>query len=142
MTSPTLSGVHHLTLPVSDLEEGMKWYAMVFGARRRARLDHHDEGGMLFAVVVELPGLNTMVELRLAPETARAVAGYNPVTFGVADRDALDEWVAHLDACAIAHSGVRRRRIGESVDFASPDGLALRLYTDPMSALDDVAFTE
>jgi catechol-2,3-dioxygenase len=120
----------------------MKWDALVVGARRRPRFDHHDEGGMLFAVVVELPGLNTMVELRHAPETARAVAGYNPITFGVAGRDALDEWVAHLDACTIAHSGVRRSRIGESVDFASPDGLALRLYTDPVSGLDDVEFNE
>jgi catechol 2,3-dioxygenase-like lactoylglutathione lyase family enzyme len=137
-----LSGVHHLTLPVSDIEAGMNWYATVFGARRRARLDHHDESGGLFAVVVELPGLSTMVELRLSPETARAVAGYSPVTFGVSDRKALDTWVVHLDACRIPHSGVRRRRIGESVDFASPDGLALRLYTDPVSPLDEIEFTE
>jgi catechol 2,3-dioxygenase-like lactoylglutathione lyase family enzyme len=128
-----LSGVHHLTLPVSDLDDGMTWYAMVFGARRQSRLDHRDDEGALFAVVVELPGLGTMVQLRLSPQTARAVAGYNPVTFGVTDRDALDEWVAHLDACGIAHSGVRQARIGESVDFASPDGLALRLYTDAVA---------
>jgi catechol 2,3-dioxygenase-like lactoylglutathione lyase family enzyme len=140
--APTLSGLHHLTFPVSNLDTSIAWYQAALGASRVDRFDHHDKDGALFAVIVELPGLDTVVQLRRAPEMARAVAGYNPVTFAVADRQALDQWVAHLDRCGVAHSQVTAQRIGEAVDFASPDDLALRLYTDPVGGIQSVQFEE
>ncbi len=60
-----------------------------------------------------MPGLGTLVQLRLAPDTAAAVAVYKPVTFGVADRTCLDQWVDHLDACQVPHAAIAARRIGD-----------------------------
>jgi hypothetical protein len=54
MTSPTLSGLHHVTLSLTDLDGATTWFETVFGARRLAELDHHDEHGSRFAVVLRL----------------------------------------------------------------------------------------
>lgn len=142
MNAPVLTGVHHVTYPVRDLEASVTWFERCLGAERIARLDHHDADGQLFAAIVRLPGHGPLVQLRIAPGLAAAATGYDPVTFAVADRAELDRWAAHLDAREVAHSEVTSRRIGESVDFASPDGLVLRLYTEPVGSLDSIQFTE
>ncbi|NUO57449.1 MAG: VOC family protein [Hamadaea sp.] len=129
---PTLTRVHHVLVPVADLEAGVRWYERGLRARRIERLDHHDESGTLFAVILQLPGDGPMLQLRLDPSMAADVAGYGPVTYGVADRTALDAWVAHLDDNGITRSPIRTARIGDAVDFASPEGLVIRLYTDPV----------
>jgi catechol 2,3-dioxygenase-like lactoylglutathione lyase family enzyme len=135
---PTLSGIHHLKLPVRNLTESIAWFADALGAQHVERFDHHDESGILFAVIVLLPGLDVPVELRLAPAAAEAVAGYDPVTFGVADRAALDAWVEHLDARGVTHSPVIAGFIGDLVELSTPDGLAIRFYTDPIGGFDTV----
>lgn len=137
-TAPTLTGVHHLKFPVSDLPASLAWFQSAFGARRVAAQDHLDAAGRLYAVIVMLPGLAEPVELRLAPAAARAVAGYDPVTFGVADLAALETWAAHLDAVGIEHSPVINGYIGQLIDLRTPDGLAVRLYTDPVGGFDQV----
>ncbi|UQN31491.1 VOC family protein [Brachybacterium kimchii] len=136
--APTLSGIHHLKLPVRDLDEGIAWFADSLGARHVERFDHHDETGTRYAVIVQLPGLDVPVELREAPAAAAALDGYDPVTFGVADRAALDLWVEHLDARGVAHSPVISGFIGDLIELRTPDGLALRLYTDPAGGFDTV----
>ena len=135
MVTVALTGVHHVTFPVSDLEAGTAWYGAVPGARRDYRLDHHDPDGALFAVVLWVPGLPMPVQLRLGPALS-AGAEFGPVTFGVADEDALRRWVAHLDACSAPHSPVTAARTGLSVQFADPDGTPLRLVTDPVGGFD------
>ncbi|HEX3791674.1 MAG TPA: VOC family protein [Pseudonocardiaceae bacterium] len=127
--SPTLSGVHHLKFPVRDLRLSATWYERVLGARRRPEFDHRDPSGRLFAVILSVPGVDVPVELRLAPKAAANTAGYDPITFAVADRVALDEWVRHLDEVGVEHSPVLRGFVGQLLVFPDPDGLVLRLYT-------------
>jgi hypothetical protein len=91
-------------------------------------------------VVMVLPGVDVRLELRLAPAAAEAVAGYDPVTFGVADRAALNDWVAHFDACGVKHSPVITGYIGHVVELTTPDGIPIRLYTDPEGGFDAVNF--
>jgi hypothetical protein len=79
---------------------------------------------------MSLPGLEVPMQLRSVPGGA-ASAGYEPVTFGVADRAELDRWVAHLNAHGVDHTPVTNARIGDSGRFTSPDGAPLRLYTRP-----------
>jgi catechol 2,3-dioxygenase-like lactoylglutathione lyase family enzyme len=140
MIVPTLAGVHHLKIPVSNLELSIAWYECVFGARRRAEFDHHDRDGILYAVMLDIPGLVMPTELRLAPKAAKAVAGYDPVTYSVADRAELDRWMAHLDVCKVDHSPVISGYIGHLLIFADPDGLELRLYTNSEEDSDTVDF--
>ena len=142
MTAPELVGLHHVTLPVSDLEASAAWYRKVLRGERVTRLDHHDAAGNPVALVLRLPGLSVPLKLQLLPEAAAALCGYDPVTFGVAGVPDLDRWVGHLDACGIAHSPVTPARIGHSVSLTDPDGTLLRLYTEPAGGLDQAPFTE
>lgn len=136
----TLAGIHHLKFPVRDVAASTTWFERVLGARRVERFDHYDDQGVLFAVILFLPGLDVPVELRLAPAAAEAVVGYDPVTFGVADRDALDAWVAQLDTLGVEHSPVISGFIGDLLELTTPDGLALRFYTNPLGGFAEVTF--
>lgn len=142
MTDPAFSGVHHVMIPVTDLPASIAWYESCLAAERAPRFDHHDEDGAVFAVILRLPGSGPQVNLRLDPALAHAVAGYMPVAFAVADRAELDRWVEHLDTHNVRHGAVTTRRIGDTVDVESPDGLVLRFYTDPVGGLDSVKFAE
>jgi len=138
MTQPTLTGLHHVTLPVADIQTSIDWYEAVLRAERVARLDTHDATGQRIGVVLRLPGLTVPVKLALAPESA-AVRSYDPVTLSVADVAELRRWAAHFDACGAQHTPITAAHVGSSVTFADPDGTPLRLYyTDPAAGLDDV----
>ena len=60
-------------------------------------------------------------------------AGFDPVSFAIADRAAAEAWTAHFDATGAHHSEIRRASRGWVVDVYDPDGLTIRLY----SAADD-----
>lgn len=130
---PSLSGIHHVTLPVSDLEASAGWYAAVLGATRLPGLDHHDPVGNRFSVVVTLPGLDIPVQLRLASDPA--IRDYDPVTLAVADHAALEQWAAHLDAVGIQHGPIVTARIGYAMSLHDRDSTVLRLYTAPQGPL-------
>ena len=138
MSSPTFTGVHHLKFPVSDIEKTAAWFEKVLLAKRVERFNHTDEKGRIFAAMLHLPGVSAPVELRLAPKAAKAIVGYDPVTFGVANKEELDKWAAHLDSLSIKHSGVVTGFIGHLLDFDSPEGLAIRIYTDPIGGFEKV----
>jgi hypothetical protein len=56
----------------------------------------------------------------------------DPVTFGVADEQALDAWIEHFDRHRIEHTDKIGGFIGQIVGITTPDGLDIRLYTDPV----------
>ena len=103
---PRISGLHHLKIAVSNLQDSLDWYAKVFGAIRRPEYDHVDRGGNLFAVLVAIPGLDTMIEFRLAPRIAAGLRGFDPIVFSTELRDDLVRWQSHLDALGIENSGL------------------------------------
>lgn len=142
MKRPEVSGLHHIQFPVADLTESLAWFHTVFGAEYQPEFDHHDAQNRRYAVIMQIPGLHFPVQLRQAPEMAAAIAGYEPVTFGVTDRAELQRWAEHLDECGVRHSGIKQARIGEAVDFAAPDGAKIRLYTLPIGGHRDAKFVE
>ncbi|MFF1909729.1 VOC family protein [Kitasatospora sp. NPDC058218] len=129
-TAPPYTGIHHLKLPVTDLERSARWYTAVLGARRIEALDHRRPDGTLFAVILDAPGLGTRIELRLDPATCAALNGYEFLTLAVEDRTALDRWTAHLDALGVPHSPPVVALAGWLLVVPDPDGLRLRLYTN------------
>lgn len=127
-SSPGISGLHHLTLPVTDLDVSLEWYQRVLGATRIERHDHLDEQGTRFAVVLEVADLGTLLELRAAPDRARALEGFAPITFAASDEAVLHAWLHHLDGQGVPHSPITARRAGSSVSCTSPDGTELAIY--------------
>jgi catechol 2,3-dioxygenase-like lactoylglutathione lyase family enzyme len=142
MKSPELAGLHNIQFAVSELPENIAWFERVFGARHQPEHDHHDANNLRFAVILQVPGLRFPLQLRLSKALAEAVVGYEPVTFGALDRAHLDQWATHLDACGIRHSGIQQARIGETIEFSSPDGARFRLYTLPPDGYENAEFRE
>ncbi|MGV9665301.1 VOC family protein [Nocardia niigatensis] len=136
--SPRLTGVHHLKFPVSDLSASIAWFEATLAATRVEKYDHRHPDGTLFGVILMLPGVPIPVELRVAPAAASATAGFDPVTFGVDGLDGLQRWVDHLDSVGIEHSSIVTGFIGHLVEFGTPDGLRIRIYTDPPNGFADV----
>jgi quinol monooxygenase YgiN len=127
--TPAHTGIHHIKLPVTDLERSTQWYSDVLGARRLTELDHRRPDGTLFAVILDVPGIEGKVELRLDPATAVALKGYDFLTMTIDDRPALDAWIARLDALGIPHSPAIVAMVGWLLVVPDPDGQRLRFYT-------------
>lgn len=131
-TPPALTGVHHVKLPVSDLTRSREWYERVLGLR--VLVDFPDDDG----VVRGLAGLlgdgqsPVPVALRQNATAAAGLAGFDPVSFAVADKAATVSWARHWDELGVEHSDVREGTLGWVVDVCDPDGIVLRLYSgDP-----------
>ena len=133
MTPPALSGLHHVTFPVTDLDGALAWFETVFGAQRLAELDHRDEHGLRFAVVLRLAGVAPLVALRHTKDVTEEVSLW---ALGVADRAELARWAAHFDGHGVARSDVMRGQAGHVMTCTTPGGPALLLYAD---AADDAA---
>ncbi|MFD6697918.1 MULTISPECIES: heme-binding protein [unclassified Microbacterium] len=129
MLEPELRGLHHVTLPVSDLERSAEWYSRAFGAHHDPQLDHRDASGLRVALVLRVPGLASTVKLHLAQGDDSSVRGYDPLTFAVEDDSSLECWIAHLERVGVDHEPISRGRIGRVVRLSDPDGTPLRLYS-------------
>ena len=142
MTAPSLKGLHHIKLPVADLDASLAWYQRVFDAQHLTRFDHYDGAGIRYAIIVQLPGLDVPVELRWAPQAAAAIAGYDPVSFVAGGADDLQRWVEHLDALSIEHSPLITALAGQLVIFPDPDGTYLRLLTLPDGGIQAITMNQ
>ncbi len=129
---PPIRGIHHLKFPVASLQRAEEFYARALGARRLAELDHRTPGGTLFAVILEVPGLGTVLELRHNETQAAAHLGFDPVTLRVTTRAELSTWCEHLDRQGIRHSPLLAGYVGWLVVFEDPDGRRIRLYSEEL----------
>ncbi len=127
--APRIHSIHHLKFAVADLARAQAFYEGVFEAKRLTHFDHKRPDGELFAIIMDLPNLGTMLELRRNPGQAAAQKGYDPVTFSVQGVADLDAWAAHLDSLGIEHSPVLAGMIGWLLVVRDPDGRVLRFYT-------------
>lgn len=127
MSSVKFSGVHHVKLPVSDLARSRAWYERVLGYT--VEREFPDDDGVVRGVGGRLPGAGVPVALRQNGQAAAGNAGFDPVSFAIADRAAAEAWTAHFDALGVRHSGIRTATRGWVVDVYDPDGLTVRLYS-------------
>ena len=129
ITIPAIHGLHHLKFAVADLARSTAFYERVFGATRLSKFDHTRPDGTQFAVLLDVPGLGTLLELRLDAAAARAQAGFDPLSCAVATRAELEAWKAHLQALDVRHSPLLVGVVGWLLVFEDPDARRLRLYT-------------
>jgi len=135
MREPVITGIHHVKFPVSDLAASRAWYERVLGFQ--VTLEFEDEDGVVRGVAGSVPGLGDAgLALRQNPEAAKGFAGFDPVSFGIADREAAEAWAARLDSLGIDHSPVIDATIGWIISFHDPDGTQIRLYSFAMHGID------
>ncbi|RDI65058.1 VOC family protein [Nocardia pseudobrasiliensis] len=124
---PTLAGVHHLKLPVSDLARSVDWYRTRLGYT--VAVEFHEQG-VLMGVGLRHPAGGPMLALRLYPEKAAAAAGFDYFSIGVPDKQAMEALAEHLDALGDSHAGVHFATTGWILpELHDPDGHEIRFYT-------------
>ncbi|MFF5303936.1 VOC family protein [Streptomyces sp. NPDC013161] len=125
---PELAGIHHVKMPVTDLDRSRDWYGRVLGFK--VTYEFQDADGVVRGVAGEVPGLgDSMLCLRVNSQAAQGCQGFDPVSFAVRDRADVEAWAAHLDTLGVPHSPVIEASIGWLLVFNDPDGLDLHLYS-------------
>jgi catechol 2,3-dioxygenase-like lactoylglutathione lyase family enzyme len=125
--SPALAGVHHLKLPVTDLDRSREWYLSRLGYQVQIEFV---EQGRRMGYALSHPNGGPALGLRLDPERARAAAGFDYFAIGVPDKDAIDELAARLTSFGEQHAGVHWATIGWILpELHDPDGHEVRFYT-------------
>jgi catechol 2,3-dioxygenase-like lactoylglutathione lyase family enzyme len=127
MANVEFTDIHHLKLPVSDPALSREWYERVLAYTVEREFPNDD--GVVRGVGGRLPGAGVPVALRQNAQSAAGCAGFDPVSFAIADRAAAEAWTAHFDALRVRHSGIRSAALGWVVDVYDPDGLTIRLYS-------------
>jgi len=125
--APVLAGIHHLKLPVTDLDRSREWYLSRLGYQVQIEFV---EQGRLMGCALSHPNGGPPLALRLDPERARAAAGFDYFAIGVPDKDAIDRLAARLTGFGEQHAGVHWATIGWILpELHDPDGHEVRFYT-------------
>lgn len=136
MTTP-VTGYAHVRLTVTDIERSRRFYDDVFGFPVAVEVPADaDEatrerlwfvfGGVIYAIGDgQVFGLRPVAPHGDAFDEDRV--GLDHVSFGVADRAALDAVAAKLDDLGVAHGPVKDIGQGFVLEFRDPDGVALEL---------------
>ena len=124
---PALDGVHHVKLPVSDIDRARRWYESRLGYQATTEFV---EQGALMGLVMTHPNGGPMFGLRLDPERAQASAGFDYFSIGLPDKDALDALARRLNDLGESHAGVHFATIGWILPGTrDADGHEIRFYT-------------
>lgn len=137
---PRLDGIHHVKLPVRDLDLSVEWYVSRLGYQRRLEFVEH---GRLMGVTMTHGGGGPTIAMRLDPELAERTAGFDYFSVGVPDKAAMEQLAERLTALGEHHAGVHFATIGWILPMLhDPDGHEVRFYTtdhhtDSLDARDD-----
>lgn len=123
----TLSGFHHVKLPVSSVHKSLEWYQRVLDLDLAIEFV---EDGVLRGVALSDADHTLMLALREEPERAAGLSGFDPVALAVPTLQALHAWSDHLDASGVDHSDIAEGSVGWLIGgIIDPDGIEIRLYT-------------
>jgi glyoxylase I family protein len=131
MTTPAVSGVHHVALNVRDVDRSELWYGDVLGFVPlfpydtddfQRRLVRHPCGVVLGLTKHHHPDADATFSERRT--------GLDHLAFAVADADALQAWAQRLTDAGVEHSGVNETPTTGSalIAFRDPDDIQLELY--------------
>jgi catechol 2,3-dioxygenase-like lactoylglutathione lyase family enzyme len=128
--APLLDGIHHLKLPVSDLERSLAWYQDRLGYRV---MNEFLEDDVVMGVAMTHPNGGPDLALRCDPERARRAAGFDYFAIGVPGQEPIEALAARFTAKGDAHEGVHRTPVGwVLLGLHDPDGHEVRFYTVPL----------
>lgn len=119
-------GLHHVKLPVSDVDRSRAWYRDALGFVDEVEFR---EDGVLRGVGLRHPEGGVGLALRGDPDRARALAGFDAICLAVGTRADLDALLQRLDAAGFDHTVPVPAFRGAAADVPDPDGHLLRVHT-------------
>ena len=131
LSRPTITGIAHVELSVTDDDTSVEWYCRVLGAKDVWR-GRNEEGGYRACAIRE-PVTGTVLaftqhdRIEGGPFTPLRT-GLDHLSFAVADDAALNAWSRYLDEIGVAHDPIDDRGAVVSMTLKDPDGIALEFY--------------
>ena len=130
---PKLDGSNHINLTVTDLDRSARWYCRVFGFIVVNEVTPAGSG-FSFKTLLDPRSFASVVLGQADEPDGRSFderrVGLHHLAFHVPARSDLEEWVAHLDAIHVEHSGIREsgHEVGAQIWLRDPDQIWLELY--------------
>ena len=127
-----ISGYHHLSLTVTDLDRSTAWWTEVLGFTVLRRFERD---GMT-KVILRHPSCGALFSLTghgdRAPDEpfSEFRTGMDHLAFAVTDRAELDAWKARFEELGVEHSDIKTSPSGELIAFRDPDNIAIEVYRD------------
>jgi glyoxylase I family protein len=134
---PAMTGLHHFSPTVTDIEASVAWYERVFGLQRiPGKFPHFGNEETGYAIVLMDPGSGVMIglhhnEANDGQPCDETRTGLDHIAISVPSREHLDAWAAWLDELGVTHAGVNDtdNPIPYSVlVFRDPDNIQLEMF--------------
>jgi catechol 2,3-dioxygenase-like lactoylglutathione lyase family enzyme len=126
VTAPrVLAGIHHVCLPVSNIERAADWFSDVLGL---AACSTYEEDNGVTSVLLE-HSRGAAVLLRADPVRAVAMSRFPAMAFTVGSVAELQGWAEHLSSVGVVHTQAAPAHLGWAVRLWGPDTIELRLTT-------------
>ena len=131
---PRVTGIHHVSATVTDVEASVAWYQRLFGMDRIPfTFRHYGQENTGYGVMLLDPrsGIGIGLDFHQANRGEafdECRTGLDHLSFGVPARDELAAWVARLDELGIQHTGIRDEQqplVYSTVVFRDPDNIQL-----------------
>lgn len=126
---PILTGIHHVSLTVTELDRSLAWYRDVLGFSEVWRRSMNGFERVLLARDGLVLTLTTHEDAAVPAEFSERRTGLDHLSFAVPDRTALDAWTARLDEAGVDRGEVTSTSTGDLLAFRDPDNIALEFYT-------------
>ncbi len=127
MDVPVLDGIHHIKIPVTDLDQSHNWYASRLGYQFEIEFV---ERGSLMGIGLVHPAGGPNVALRLDPERSARLGDFDFFCIGVPDKASIEALAERLTNLGEVHAGVHFAGIGWILPaLHDPDGHEVRFYT-------------
>lgn len=129
---PAISGIHHVSITVPDIERSVPWYSELLGLTKLMEEQHPDGTG--YAVVLGKPDWSMCVGLHMHPTNTKerfseARTGLDHVGFIVSDHAELEAWESRLTERGVEHSPINDQEGYSVLVFRDPDNIQLEFIT-------------
>jgi catechol 2,3-dioxygenase-like lactoylglutathione lyase family enzyme len=129
---PTITGIHHVSITVPDIEKSVPWYSEVLGLTKLMEEQHPD--GVGYAVVLGTADWRFCIGLHTHPTNegerfAETRTGLDHVGFLVPGHAELEAWEARLTEFRVEHSPIKDVEGFAVLVFRDPDNVQLEFMT-------------
>lgn len=129
---PDISGIHHVSVTVTDIDRSVPWYCEVLGLTKLMEEQHPNDPG--YGVILGKPDWSMCVGLHTHPTNeserfSEVRTGLDHVGFMVSGRGELDAWKERLAELGVDQSPINDRDGYSVLVFRDPDNIQLEFMS-------------